>query len=172
MPALLFVGHLILNLDCAGTRLNHFLSQQVCGFLVTKAGINICNDWHHVSLKLINLLGEALNLYLVASLFRCIQLAEQPAKLTGIGLAQKGVQLLNQTGDRRFFVHGLVGEWPKFRAKSRDHPPREIQIFFIRGTEMLLNGNQFLLADKPMPTAKGLCVTGRIRIVGGHIRTH
>ena len=49
-----------------------------------------------MGLKLIDLIGDALHLDLVAGLPRLVQGPEQAAKFAGIGLTQEGVELFDQ----------------------------------------------------------------------------
>ena len=99
VSALLLVGDLVFNLDSAGARLDHASSQQVGGLLIPESGIDVSDNWYHVSLELINLLGNALHLYVVATLTGSVEGAEQATELAGVGLSQKGVKLFNQPRD-------------------------------------------------------------------------
>ena len=122
MAALLLVGHLILDLDGTGPRLDHLLGQQVCCLCVAKPSINVGNDRHHMGLKLINVLGKALHFDLVPGLFRRVQLAEQAAKFASVSLSKKGVKFLDEPRHRGLLVHRLVGQRAEIRAKCRYHP--------------------------------------------------
>ena len=61
VTTLLSVGNLILNLDTARTRFNHFLSQQISCFFITETGINVSNYRHDVSLEVINFIKYSIN---------------------------------------------------------------------------------------------------------------
>ena len=113
VSALLLVRDLVFNLDSAGARLNHASSQQVGGLLVAESGIDVSDNRHHVGLELINLLGNALHLNVVATLTGFVEGAEQATELTGVGLSQEGVKLFNQRRDRGFLVHRLIGQRTK-----------------------------------------------------------
>ena len=86
MSALLLVGDLVFDLDGAGARLDHASSKQISGFFVAESGIDVSDDWHHVGLEPIDLLGDALQFDFVTALARLVEVAEQAAQLTGIGL--------------------------------------------------------------------------------------
>ena len=49
-----------------------------------------------MGLKLIDLIGDALDFDLVAGLARLVENAEQAAKFAGIGLTQEGLEFLDQ----------------------------------------------------------------------------
>ena len=101
-----------------------------------------------------------------------VKFAEQTAQFAGIGLAQEGVELLDQRRNAGLFVHRLVGQRAEFAAQRGDHPAREVEITALGGAEMLLDRNQLLLADETVPTAQRLGVLGRIGIIGSHVRPH
>ena len=99
VSALLLVGDLVFNLDSTGARLDHASSQQVGGLFITESGIDISDNRYHVGLELINLLGNALHLDVVATLTGFVEGAEQATELAGVGLSQEGVKLFNQPRD-------------------------------------------------------------------------
>ena len=109
VTTLLLIGHLVLDLNRAGTCLDHFLGQQVCRFLVTKARIDISDDWNDVSLEVIDFVQYCSLLYIVIASARGVEFAEQSSELPRICLTQEGVQLFDQARYRAFLVHRLVG---------------------------------------------------------------
>ena len=76
MTALLLIGDLILDLNRTGTRLDHLAREKISRLLVTKTCVDICNDRHHMGLKLVDLIGNALHLHLVTASLCRIQGAE------------------------------------------------------------------------------------------------
>ena len=125
-----------------------------------------------MGLKLIDLIGDALHLDLVAGLPRFIEGTEQAAEFAGIGLTQEGVELFDQRRHRRFLMHRLVGERSKLGPQSGNHPTRKIQITPVGVAEVLLDGNELLLADEAMPTPKRLGVLAGIPVVVRHVLAH
>ncbi len=108
----------------------------------------------------------------VARLARGIDLPEHPAQLPGVGLAQEGIEFLDQRRHRRLLVHRLVGQRSELGAERGHHPARQIQIFPVGRAEMLFDGDHLLLADETMPAAQRLGIVGRIGIIGRHIPAH
>ncbi len=172
MPALLFIGNLILDLQGASPSLDHLLRQQISGFRITKSRVDIRDDRHHmrfVTLHLRQQLGLARR---IAGLARRIDLPEQPAQLPRIRLPQERVNLLDQLRHGRLFMHALIGQGAKLGPQRRHHPPRQINIPPLRGAEMLLHRNHLLLRDKPVPRPKALRIQRRIRVIRRHIGPH
>ena len=108
----------------------------------------------------------------LGSAFGSVQLAEQAAQFTGVGLAQERVQLTDQRADRGFFVHRLVRQRAELGAQRGDHPARQVQVAAVGAVEVLLDGDHLLLADEAVPATQRLGVLGRVGIVGGHVGTH
>ena len=109
VATLLLIGHLVLDLNRTGTCLDHLLGQQVCGFLVTKARIDIRDDGNDVSLEVINFVKYCSLLNIVIAGARSVEFAEQTPELPCISLTQEGVKLFDQAGYRAFLVHRLIG---------------------------------------------------------------
>ena len=172
MTTLLLVRHLVLDLDGTGSGLDHLLGQQVGRLGITKAGVDVGDNRHHVGLEVIDLVLQVLGLHFITRLACCIQLAEQAAQFAGICLAQECVELFDQTGHRGFLVHGLVGQRAKFTAQGSNHPARQIQVALIGLAEVLLDSDQLLLADKAVPTTQRLGVLAGICVVLGHVLAH
>ncbi len=172
VAALLLVGHLVLDLDGAGARLDHLLGQQVGRLGVAETGVDIGDDRHHMGLEVVDPVLHSLGRHLVTGFAGGIEFAEQAAQFAGIGLAQEGVQLLDQRGHSGLLVHRLVGQRAELGAQGRDHPAREIEVTLVGAVEMLLDGNQLLLADKAVPATQGLGVLGAVSIVLSHVLAH
>ncbi len=172
VTALLLVGYLVLDLDGAGTRLDHLARQQVGRFSVAETGIDVSNDRNDVRLEVVDFFLYRLLGTFIAGLARGIQFAEQAAQLAGISLAQEGIQLFDQIRHRGFLVHGLVGQRAKLRAQCCNHPTGEVQVALAGVTEVLLDSNQLLLADKAVPTPQGLGVLTAVSVVLRHILAH
>ena len=60
VTALLLIGDLVFQLDAAGARLNKLLGEQVGGFCVTKAGVDIGDDWDDMRLIVVNFTDQFL----------------------------------------------------------------------------------------------------------------
>ena len=69
-------------------------------------------------------------------------------------------------------MHALVGQGAEIRAQGGDHPAGKVDIAALRGAEMLLHGDDLLLADEAVPGAEALGLEGRVRVVGGHVGAH
>jgi len=169
VAALLFVRHLVLELDAAGARFDHLLGQQVGRFRVAEAGVDVGDDGHDVRDEIVD---PVLDGRTRRRGVRLVQLAEQAAELTGVGLAQERVQLLDQRGHRGLLVHRLVRQRAEFRAQGGDHPARQVQVAAIGVVEVLLDRDQLLLPDEAVPAAQRLGVLGRIGIVVRHVAAH
>src|SRR5690554_1554196 len=83
VTALLLVGNLVLDLDAAGTRFDHLLGQQVGGFLVAEAGVDVGDDRYNVGFEVVDLVQDLLFLGLVAGFAGFVQGGEQQVQLTG-----------------------------------------------------------------------------------------
>jgi hypothetical protein len=101
-----------------------------------------------------------------------VEFAEQATELTGIGLAQEGVELLDQARYGGLLVHGLVRQRAELGAQGRDHPAGQVEVALVGVAEVLLDGDHLLLADEAVPATEGLGVLARIRVVGGHVPAH
>jgi len=172
VAALLLVGHLILDLDGAGARLDHLLGQQVGRFGVTETGVDVGDNGHNVSLEVVDLVLHVLGLDFVTSFAGVVQGAEQAAQFAGVSLAQEGVQLFDQAGHGSLLVHRLVGQRTEVGAQGRDHPAGQVQIALVGIVEVLLDGDQLLLTDKAVPAAQGLGVLAAVSVVLFHVLAH
>ena len=172
VTALLFVGHLVFDLQRAGPRLDHLLGEQVSRLGIAEAGIDIGDDRNDMRFVLVDFLDQALRVHRVIGFLGGIQFAEQAAQFAGIGLVEEGVEFLDQPRDRGLLVHRLVGERAEFAAQRGDHPTRQVKVTALGAAEMLLDRDHLLLRDEAMPGAKRLSVVGRIAIVGIHVLTH
>ena len=140
VAALLFVGHLVLDLQRAGARLDHLLGEQIGRFGVAEAGVDIGDDRHDVGLDSCRPRASSFCfLGAVAGLARGVDVAEQAAEFAGVGLAQEGVNLLDQRRHRGLLVHRLVGQRAEFRAQRRDHPAGQVEVAALGRAEMLLD---------------------------------
>jgi hypothetical protein len=83
-----------------------------------------------------------------------------------------GVELLDQGRHGGLLVHGLVRQGAEVRAQGGDHPARQVEVLPVGVAEVLLDGDQLLLADEAVPAAQGLGVVGRVGVVGGHVLPH
>ena len=75
VATLLGVRHLVFNLDGAGAGFDHLLGQQVSGFLVTEAGIDVGNQRNNMGLKAVDFSFDSGAAGAVVA--RLIQLREQ-----------------------------------------------------------------------------------------------
>ncbi len=101
-----------------------------------------------------------------------VQLAEQHAELTGISLAQEGVQLFHQRSYSGLLMHGLVGQRTELGTQRSNHPARQVQVFLVGGAEVLLDGDQLLLTDETVPATQRLSVLGLVLVELGHVAAH
>ena len=69
-------------------------------------------------------------------------------------------------------MHRLIGQWPKFGTQRGDHPTRQVKVALIGITKVLLNRDEFLLANKTVPAAEGLRVLTRILVIVTHVFAH
>ena len=172
VAALLLVGHLVLDLQRAGAGLDHLLGQQVGGLLVAEAGVDVGDDRHHVGLEVVDLVENRLLGGGVALRARLVEIAEQAAELTRIGLLEVSVEFLDQFGHGGLLVHRLVGQRAELGAQRGDHPARQVEVLAVGRAEVLLDGNHLLLADETVPAAQRLRVLARVGVVGGHVAAH
>ena len=86
VAALLFIRHLVLDLQRAGPGFDHLLGQQIGGFRIAEAGIDVGDDRNHVGLEIVDLVFDGLCLHVVAGGAGGIEIAEQHAKLASVGL--------------------------------------------------------------------------------------
>ena len=105
VAALLSIRYLVFDLDTASACFDHFLGQQVGCFVVTKASIDVGNDWHNVRFEVVNCFFDCFNFSAVASILSFLQIAEHVVQFFSVGLTQEGVQLFDQRRNRCFFVH-------------------------------------------------------------------
>ena len=172
VATLLLVRHLVFDLDAASTRFDHALGQQVSGFCVTETSVDVGNNRHNVSLVVVDLALQLSRFSSVASVTSSIQLTEQATQLTGVGLTQEGVQFFDQTGYRSLLVHGLIRQRAEVGTQGGNHPTGQVQVTTLGVTQVLFDGNQFLLTDETVPATQRLSVLSGIGIVGSHVFTH
>ena len=98
VATLLFIRHLIFDLNGTSTGFDHLLGEKVGCFLITKAGINVGNDGNDVRLEIIDLVDDRPLLNIIVSRPCRIELTEKTAQLARVGLTQERIQLLNQSG--------------------------------------------------------------------------
>ena len=91
VAALLFVRHLIFDLERAGPSFDHLLGEQISGFRIAKAGINIGDDRHDMGLEILNLAHDVGFLRRIARRAGSVEIAEQQVEFTRICLSQEGV---------------------------------------------------------------------------------
>ena len=94
------------------------------------------------------------------------------SELTGVGLPQEGVELLDQRRHRGLLVHRLVGQRAELGAQRGDHPAREIEVAALGRAEMLLDRDQLLLGDEAVPATERLGVLGGVGVIGRHVAAH
>ncbi|MCY1440582.1 hypothetical protein D9M71_568650 [compost metagenome] len=172
VTALLLVGHLVLDLDAAGTGFDHLLGQQVGGFRVAEAGVDVGDDRYHVGFIAVDLSLDFVLLGLVAGSTGGVQSGEQQVQFAGVSLAQEGVELFDQVGDGSLLVHGLVGQRAELGTQRGHHPAGQVEVALVGGLQVLLDGDQLLLTDEAVPAAQGLGVDGGVGVVLGHVLTH
>ena len=122
VTALLLVGDLVLDLQGAGTRLDHLLGQEVGGLGIAEAGVDIGDDRHDMGLVGVDRLEDRGFLGLVACRAGGVEVAEHHAEFAGVGLLEEGVELLDQGRHGGLLVHGLVRQGPEVRAQGGNHP--------------------------------------------------
>ena len=172
VAALLFVGNLVLDLECASARLDHLLRKQIRRLGITEARIDICDNRHDMRLEILDLVESCLFLAKIVGCARGIKFAEKQVQLARIRLAEERVQLFDQRRDARLLVHRLVGQRTELRTQRCNHPARKIEVFALRVAEMLLDRNHLLLRDEAVPAAERLRVVGRVGVIGRHVLAH
>ena len=113
VTTLLRVRHLVFDLQRTSTRFDHFLGEQVGGFVVTKTCIDVRNDWHNVGLETVDLCSDFSCFSRIACVVGFFQRTEQVVHFFGVSLTQEGIDFFDQGRYRGFFVHGLVWQWAK-----------------------------------------------------------
>ena len=122
VAALLFVRHLVLDLQRAGTGFDHLLGEEVCRLGIAETGVDIGDDWDDMRFVLVDFLDQALRIDRVIGFLRRVQFAKQAAQFAGIRLVEEGVEFLDQVGDAGLFVHRLIGQRTEFAAQRGNHP--------------------------------------------------
>ena len=168
VAALLFVGHLVFDLDAAGACLDHLLGHQVSRFGIAETGVDVGDDRHHVGDVVVDLFLDRC----LGGAFGGVELAEQAAQFARIGLAQEGVQLADQGGDGGFLVHRLVRQRAELGTQGGDHPARQVEVAAVGAVEVLLDRDHLLLADETVPAAQRLGVLRRVGVVVRHVLAH
>ncbi len=172
VTTLLLVGNLVFDLQGTGTGFDHLLGHQVGGFFVTETGVDVSNDGHNVGFEVFDLIQNLGFFGFVAGLAGFVQSGEQQVQLTGISLAQEGVQLFDQCGNGVFLVHGLVRQRTELGAQGSNHPAGQVQVALVGGLQVLFDGDQLLLTDETVPATQGLGVLGGVGVVLGHVFAH
>ena len=172
VAALLFVGHLVFDLQRAGACLDHLLGQQVSRLGVTETGVDVRDDRHDMRLEVVDLVLDVAFLDGVAVLACLVELPEQAAEFASVSLPQERVQFFDQRRHRGLLVHRLIGQRAEFGAQGSDHPSREIQVATVGRAEVFLDRNHLLLADKAVPASQRLRVLRRIGVVSRHVLAH
>jgi len=172
VAALFLVGDLVFDLKGAGAGFDHLFRQQIRGFRVTEARVDVGDDRNNMGFVIVDLSQHALLFDHVAFFARGVEVTEQHAEFAGVGLLQEGVELFNQGRDRGLLVHGLIRKRTEVGAKRCDHPAGEVEVFALRASEVLLDRNQLLLTDETVPATQRLRVCGRIGVVSRHVLAH
>ncbi len=122
VAALLFVRHLVFDLQRTSASFDHLLCKQICCFCVAEPCVDVGDDRHDMRLMAFNLVHDGSSTRRIV-LFACIiQLPEQYVQLAAVGLTQKGVEFFDKGRNTCFLMHGLVGQWAKFAAQRSNHP--------------------------------------------------
>ena len=124
VTALLFVRDLVLDLQSAGARFDHLLSEKVGRFGIAEACVDVGDDRHDVGFVIVDGVLEALGFDRVSGLASGVKRAEHHTKLASVCLLEEGVELLDQRGHRGLLMHRLVGQRTEFAAQRSDHPAR------------------------------------------------
>src|SRR5690606_27360361 len=122
VATLLLIGYLVFDLDAASTGFDHALGQQIGGFRVTEASVDVGNDRDDVGFVVVDLVLDLGSLGGVAGFASGVQAGEQQVQLAAVGLAQEGVQLFDQVGNGSLLVHRLVRQRAELGAQSSNHP--------------------------------------------------
>ena len=91
VATLLLVRYLVLQLDTASAGFNHLLGQQVGRFSVTETSVNVCDDRHNVSFKVVDLSDSFSFECLVARFTRSVQFTEEVIQFPSISLLEESV---------------------------------------------------------------------------------
>ncbi len=172
VAALLLVGNLVFDLDAASTGFDHFLGQQVGRFSVTETSVDVSDDRHNVSFVVVDLVLDVSSLGLVASFACSVQSGEQQVQFASVSLAQEGVQLFDQSGNRSLLVHGLVRQRTEVGTQCCNHPAGQVQVALVGGFQVLLDGDQLLLTDEAVPATQRLSVHRGVGVVLSHVLAH
>src|SRR5690606_8767724 len=172
VTTLLLVSNLVFDLQGTSTGFDHFLSQQVSGFFVTETSVDVSDDRYDVSFVVVDLGFDVFGFSSVTSGFGSVQFTEQHTQFTGVSLTQELVQFFDQVSNHSFFVHRLVRQRAEVRTQCSNHPARQVQVFTFGSTEVLLDGDQFLLTNKTVPATQRLSVFGFVFIELSHVTTH
>jgi hypothetical protein len=125
VAALLFIGNLVFDLDAAGARLDELLGQQIGRLGIAEARVDIGDDRHDVRFMGVDIVLNLGRAHLVASRSRRVEIAEQLVQLARIGLAQEGVEFLDQRRNAGLLVHRLIGQRPNsLRSAATIQPER------------------------------------------------
>ena len=120
VAALLFVGDLVLDLQRAGAGLDHLLGQQVGRLGIAEAGVDVGDDRHDVGLVVVDRARcSALPSASSPAARAASRSRNMHAQLAGVGLAQEGVEFLDQRRNRGLLVHRLVGQRAEFASAAR-----------------------------------------------------
>ena len=172
VAALLLVGNLVFDLDAASACFDHALGQQVGGFRVTEASVDVGDDRYDVGFVVVDLVLDLGSLGAVASFASGVQSGEQQVQFTAVSLTQEGVQLFDQVGDGGLLVHRLVRQRAEVGTQSSNHPAGQVQVALVGGLQVLLDRDQLLLPDKAVPAAQRLGVDGGVGVVLSHVLAH
>ena len=170
VATLLGIGDLVFDLDGAGARFDHALGQQVGGLLVAEAGVDVGDHGHHVGLVAVDA-RERLR-HVAALDAGLVERREQMPQLPGVGLAQEGVDFLDQVRHRGLLVHALVGQRAEAGTQRRHHPAAQVDVGLVRGLAVLLDRHHHLLGGEAVPAAEGLGVLAGVVVVVGHVPPH
>src|SRR5690606_24499282 len=172
VAALLLVGNLVLDLDAASACFDHALGQQVGGFRVAETGVDVGDDRYDVGLVVVDLVLDFSRLGVVASFASGILGSEQQVQFAAVSLTEEGVQLFDQVGNGCLLVHRLVRKRAEVGTQGCNHPAGQVEVTLVGGLQVLLDGDQLLLADETVPATQRLGVNGRVSIVLGHVLAH
>jgi hypothetical protein len=159
VAALLFVRDLVLDLDAAGARFDELLGEEIGRLGIAETGVDVRDDRHDVRFVLVDLVQQAVRVDRVTRSLRRIELAEQHAQFTRIGLTQEGVELFDQRRNAGLLVHRLVGQRAEFAAQRGNHPARKVEVAALGRAEVLLDGDHLLLADEAVPAGRATACT-------------
>ena len=124
VAALLGVGDLVLDLDAARTGFDHLLGQEVGRLFVAESGVDVGDDGNDVGFEVVDGGQRGLFGCAVTGRLGLIEAPEQVVELTGVGLLEEGVELLDQLRHGGLLVHRLVGKRAELGAEGGNHPTR------------------------------------------------